>query len=93
MKNGMRKLLSASSSRQLFFEWSTYGFVATLPFLVNINTISLWVFIASSLFCLSWKERLRNLKQNKKPISYLAGLFSLFVIGIIRIDFSLIKSY
>ncbi len=79
----MRKLLSASSSRQLFFEWSTYGFVATLPFLVNLNTISLWVFIASSVFYLSWKERLRNLKQNKKPISYLAGLFSLFVFGLL----------
>ena len=82
MKNGMKKYLNASY-RRLFFEWSTYGFAATLPFLVNINTISLWVFIASSVFYLSWKERIQNLKQNRKPITYLGGLFSLFLIGLL----------
>tara|TARA_R110002050_G_scaffold269011_1_gene411204 strand:- start:720 stop:1991 length:1272 start_codon:yes stop_codon:yes gene_type:complete len=81
MINGIKSYWSNNSPRRIFFEASTYLFVATLPLWENLNTIVLWFFVASSLFILKPKVRFQNLKENKTALYFLVALFLLFILG------------
>lgn len=83
MIQGIRNYLTSKAYNFIFFELSTYLFVATLPLTLNINTITLWLLIVSSMLFLPWKERLHNLKANKRVLFYLGLLYSLYWIGLI----------
>ncbi|PHR13742.1 MAG: hypothetical protein COA40_04155 [Aequorivita sp.] len=81
MIKDIRNYWNNNPPRRVFFEASTYLFVATLPLWENLNTIVLWFFVASSLFLLKPKERLQNLKGNKTAFYFLAVLYFMFVLG------------
>jgi O-antigen ligase len=81
MIKGIRSYWNNNSPRRVFFEASTYLFVATLPLWENLNTIVLWFFVASSIFLLNPKERLQQLKRNKIAFYFLATLYFLFILG------------
>lgn len=82
MIKGIKSYWNNNSPRRKFFEASTYLFVATLPLWNNLNTIALWFFIASSVFLLKPKERLKNIKKNKSALYALLALYLLFVISL-----------
>ncbi|SRX52632.1 O-antigen ligase [Aequorivita sp. CIP111184] len=81
MIKGIRSYWNNNSPRRLFFEASTCLFVATLPLWENLNTIVLWIFVASSVFLIAPKERLQNLKKNNIAFYFLVALYLLFVMG------------
>lgn len=81
MMNGIKSYWSNKSPQRIFFETSTYLFVATLPLWENLNTIVLWFFASSSIFLLKPAERIQNLKKNKSAVYLLLALFFLFILG------------
>lgn len=81
MIKGIKSYWNNNSPQRLFFEASTYLFVATLPLWENLNTITLWFFIASSILLIKPQERLQNLKRNNIAFYLLVGLYLLFVLG------------
>ncbi|MDC8002353.1 O-antigen ligase family protein [Aequorivita todarodis] len=81
MIKGIKSYWNNNTPRRIFFETSTYLFVATLPLWDNLNTIVLWFFVASSIFLLSPKVRLQNLKKNKIAFYFLVALYLLFILG------------
>ncbi|WGF93435.1 O-antigen ligase family protein [Aequorivita marisscotiae] len=81
MIKGIKSYWSNKSIWQILFETSTYLFVATLPLWDKLNTLVLWLFVASSIFLLKPRERLENIKQNKTAFMGLFALYLLFIIG------------
>ncbi len=70
-----------NSWQNIFFKWSTCFFVGTLPLLLKINTIGLWLFILSTIFIFKEHNGLENLKRNKKLLIPLLLVFLMFLIG------------
>ncbi|MEM0517415.1 O-antigen ligase family protein [Aequorivita flava] len=81
MIKGIKSYWNNKSIWRILFEISTYLFVATLPLWDKLNTLVLWLFVASSIFLLKPRERLENLKQNKTAFMGLFALYLLFIIG------------
>ncbi len=81
MIKGIKSYWNNKPPLRLFFEISTYLFVATLPLWDKLNTLVLWLFVASSIFLLKPRERLQNIRQHKIAFFGLAALFLLFIIG------------
>ncbi|MBA80263.1 O-antigen ligase family protein [Leeuwenhoekiella sp.] len=81
MIKGIKSYCNNKSIWRILFETSTYLFVATLPLWDKLNTLVLWLFVASSIFFLKPRERLQNIKHNKKAFFGLFALYLLFIIG------------
>ncbi|MAO49517.1 MAG: hypothetical protein CML16_01370 [Pusillimonas sp.] len=81
MIKGIKSYWSNKSIWRILFETSTYLFVATLPLWDKLNTLVLWLFVASSIFLLKPKERLENIKKNKPAFYGLFALYLLFIVG------------
>tara|TARA_R110000737_G_scaffold136663_2_gene167548 strand:- start:1849 stop:3087 length:1239 start_codon:yes stop_codon:yes gene_type:complete len=92
MIKGIKSYLHNKSWQTFFFEISTYLFVGTLPLLLKINTIALWVFILGSLIlCVKNNDWRVNLKSKKRILWILFALLSLYFIGLFSSkDFSAI---
>ncbi len=82
MIKGIKSYWNNNTPLRLFFEISTYLFVATLPLWDKLNTLVLWLFVASSIFLVKPRVRLENIKQNKIAFFGLLALFLLFIIGL-----------
>ncbi len=78
----MLNSLKSNSFKKSFFAISSYLFVGTLPLFLSINTIALWVFVASSLFYLDFKERKQRLWKRRFYLIPFLLLFLLFVISV-----------
>ena len=65
MKKDILIYLQSKSWQFLFFEFSTYLFVGTLPLFLKLNTISLWIFIAGAIISSKKRNTFGNLRQNK----------------------------
>jgi len=81
MTKGIKSYWNSKSPWRIFFEVSTYLFVATLPLWDKLNTLVLWFFVASSIFLLKPKERLENIKQNSTVFFCFLALYLLFIVG------------
>lgn len=81
MIKDIKSYWSNNSKLRVFFEASTYFFVATLPLWEKLNTIALWFLLGSSLFLLKPRERWENLKKHKTQFYVLLALYLLFVLG------------
>ena len=78
----MIKFLKSKKFKVSFFEGSTYFFVSTLPLFLSINTIAIWVFLASSFFVLGLKERKEILWKRRAFIIPFILLFFLYILGL-----------
>ena len=81
MKKDILIYLQSKSWQFLFFEFSTYLFVGTLPLFLKLNTISLWIFIVGAIISSKERNAFGNLRQNKIFIFATTLIFSLYVIG------------
>ena len=77
----MIKFLKSNNFKQSFFKISTYLFVGTLPLFLSINTIAIWIFVASSFLVISFKERKQILWKRRAFIIPFILLFLLYVLG------------
>lgn len=78
----MIKFLKSKKFKVSLFEGSTYLFVGTLPLFLSINTIAIWIFVASSFFVLSLKERKQILWKRRAFVIPFIFLFFLYIIGL-----------
>lgn len=78
----MIKFLKSKKFKVSFFEGSTYFFVSTLPLFLSINTIAIWIFVASSFFVLGLKERKEILWKRRAFIIPFILLFFLHILGL-----------
>ncbi len=81
MIKGIKSYWNSKSIWRILFEISTYLFVATLPLWDKLNTLLLWLFVASSIFLLKPNVRLENIKQNRTAFFGLFALYFLFIMG------------
>ncbi|WP_150452159.1 O-antigen ligase family protein [Arenibacter lacus] len=83
MIKGIKNYLLNKSWQTVFFEFSTYLFVGTLPLLLKVNTIALWGFITGSIL-LSYKNKDWNiaLRNNKWTLWAVALLWGLYILGV-----------
>src|SRR5690606_17187462 len=58
-------------------------FVVTLPLLLKLNTIALWILGLAVVFTWKSKERLGNLKKNIWPLAGLFLLFGLYAVSLL----------
>ena len=78
----MIKFLKSKKFKVSLFEGSTYLFVGTLPLFLSINTIAIWIFVASSFFLLNLKERKQILWKRRAFVIPFIFLFFLYIIGL-----------
>ena len=78
----MIKFLKSKKFKVSPFEGSTYLFVGTLPLFLSINTIAIWVFVASSFIVLGFKKRKEILWKRRAFIIPFIFLFFLYIIGL-----------
>lgn len=78
----MIEFLKSNIFKKAFFRNSTYLFVGTLPLFLSINTIAIWIFVASSFTVMSLKERKQILWKRRAFVLPFVLLFFLYVLGI-----------
>lgn len=81
MKKDILSYLKSKSWQFLFFEFSTYLFVGTLPLFLKLNTISLWIFVLGAIISSRERNVFRNLRQNRVLVFGTFLLFSLYLLG------------
>ena len=83
MTSAIKSYLQSQTTNVVFFDVSKFLFIVTLPLWRSVNTIFLWVLIASWLFVSPASNKLIELKKNKFNLGVMLLLFLVFVYSVL----------
>lgn len=83
MRSAIRSYLQSQTAKVVFFDMSKFLFICTLPLWRSVNTIFLWLLIASWLFISPISNKLIELKNNKYNLLVLLLLYLIFAYGVL----------